>query len=95
MYDFTILFGLIGTIIGTVAYGPQIAHIIKEKCAHGLSISAWVGWFLSSALLLPHAVVLGDPIFILLQGIGVTCTGGVLVLARIYQGRKCQGCAKD
>jgi MtN3 and saliva related transmembrane protein len=79
------LTGFIGSCIVICAYVPQIAHLIKEHCAAGISRYAYILWFIASALLLVHAVMIRDTIFIVLQSINFVSTGIILFFAEKYK----------
>ena len=86
--------GLAGGLIGVASYGPQILHVLKKKCVHGLSLTAWGGWLLSTALIIPHAFVVGDPLFIFLQVLGLASILVMVALAYMYRGKYCGECKK-
>ena len=83
------VFGLAGTLIVVGAYLPQLIHLQRERCSAGLSQRAYVLWFVASLLILVHAIVQRDLVFIVLQGVNVIATGTIVVLAGRYKDSVC------
>ena len=79
----------LGTIIVAVAYIPQIVHLIHKHCAYGISIRAWGMWLLAAFLLLPHAIILKDSIFIALFVIQIVAILFILIFSYFHQGKFC------
>jgi uncharacterized protein with PQ loop repeat len=61
------IIGLVGSGLVIWAYVPQIEHLIKEHCSAGISRRAYALWFIAALLLLIHAVMIRDTVFIFLQ----------------------------
>jgi uncharacterized protein with PQ loop repeat len=74
--------GWAGTSLVIVAYAPQIHHLWAERCAWGISLTTWVIWLLSSALLLTYCVLRRDTLFTAVQAINITAILATIVLAR-------------
>ena len=74
--------GWVGTVLVTIAYVPQIHHLIVEKCAWGISISTWLIWLLASALLLIYCILQHDSLFIIVQSINIIAIVTTIILAR-------------
>lgn len=89
MMQVTQVFGFIGTLLVAVGYLPQIVHMAREGCSAGVSVRAWVCWLISSLLILSHALVLTDVVFVALQAINITAIVCIIVLARRYQRMTC------
>jgi uncharacterized protein with PQ loop repeat len=83
------VFGLAGTIIVVGAYLPQLIHLKRERCSGGLSRRAYVLWFIASLLVLVHAVMLEDLVFIALQGANAIATGMIVALTGRYEDNIC------
>lgn len=83
------IIGFIGTGLVIWAYVPQIRHLIQEHCSAGISRRAYVIWFIASLLLLIHAVMIQDIVFILLQTVSGLLTLTILVYARKYKDGVC------
>ena len=77
--------GFIGSGLVILAYVPQIRHLIKEHCSQGISRYAYILWLIAATLLLFHAVMIGDAVFIVLQIISALATGLVLFYAEKYK----------
>ena len=75
---------LIAGIIGTLAYAPQIHHIIKTKNAKGISVKAWLLWLLTGLIILVYSVHKGDIVFITLTTLNSISIITVLILAFKY-----------
>lgn len=71
------------------AYLPQIAHLIKAKCAAGVSLSAYLVWTSSALLLLVYSLTTGDPVFITLQGYQLLALGLIFVLSLKHRDHRC------
>ena len=76
------IFGWIGTTLVIIAYYPQIHHLRVEKCAWGLSITTWIIWLVSSALLLIYSAIRQDLLFIVVQCINILAIVATIILAR-------------
>lgn len=83
------VFGLAGTIMVVGAYLPQLIYLERERCSGGLSRGAYVLWFVASLLILVHAILLGDLVFVTLQGANAIATGMIVVLTGRYKGNIC------
>jgi uncharacterized protein with PQ loop repeat len=81
--------GFIGTGLVIWAYVPQIHHLIKEHCSAGISLRAYVLWFIAAILLLVHAIMIQDATFIFLQTVNTSLTLIVLVFAKKYRNGIC------
>jgi len=79
----------LGTIIVAVAYIPQIVHLIRKHCAYGISIGAWGLWLFAALLLLPHAIILKAPIFIVLFSIQIIAILFILIFSYFHQDKFC------
>lgn len=71
------------------AYLPQLIYLERERCSGGLSRGAYVLWFVASLLILVHAILLGDLVFVTLQGANAIATGMIVVLTGRYKGNIC------
>ena len=83
------VFGLAGTLIVVGAYLPQLVHLKRERCSGGLSRRAYVLWFVASLLILVHAIMLRDLVFVTLQSVNAIATGMIVVLAGRYKDNVC------
>jgi uncharacterized protein with PQ loop repeat len=81
--------GFIGTIIVAIGYLPQIAHMARQRCSAGVSISARFVWLLASLLIATHAFVVFDVVFMVLQVVNILAGVMVIVLAKRYEGMLC------
>lgn len=81
--------GFAGTSLVVFAYLPQITHLIRAKCAAGVSLSAYLVWTSSALLLLVYALTTGDPVFITLQGYQLLALGLIFVLSLKHRGHSC------
>ena len=90
IYDLSQISGFAGAIISCMAYIPQIIHLIKEKCAEGISIKAFASWFLASSLLLFHAIMIKSVIFILFQTGSLLAISIILIFAYKYRKHLCK-----
>jgi uncharacterized protein with PQ loop repeat len=73
--------GFAGTTLVVFAYLPQIAHLLRAKCAAGVSLSAYLVWTSSALLLLVYALTTSDPVFITLQGYQLLALGLIFALS--------------
>lgn len=79
----------LGSIIMVFAYFPQIWHLVRERCAAGISLRAYALWSFAALLLLIHAVLINDKIFILLQGINLIATWTITIITAQYPQARC------
>lgn len=76
------------TIVGFVAYVPQIVKLIKDKNADGCSILTWLFWLTNSCLYLVYLLLSEVTIWLILSQvtevllIGVTFTLIVIIQAK-------------
>ncbi len=81
--------GLVGTILCALAYLPQIIHLIRERCAAGLSVWAYVMWVVASGCLLTYAVAIRDPVFVALQGYHLIAATLICFFSKKYERSLC------
>lgn len=69
-------------ITGNLAFLPQIRKLLKETGrAEGISLEAWIVWFLNSGISFGYAVMcVSDMKFAVTCGLGATLSGVVCVL---------------
>jgi uncharacterized protein with PQ loop repeat len=83
------LIGLTGASLAGFAYLPQIRHLIQERCAAGISRSAFALWLIASMLMTIHAALLPAPVFVCLGAIQITAIATILVYSARYRGHAC------
>lgn len=83
------LAGFIGSILVIYAYVPQIRHLIAAHCSAGISSRAYSLWLVAAALLLSHAIVIRDAVFITLQILNMAAIGLTLFFAQKYKNGTC------
>ena len=83
------IMGMTGIVLSAVAYLPQVSHLIRERCAAGISTGAWSLWLASSFLVGALAIYRRDFVFISLAGTSLLSSTAILALARRYQGMAC------
>jgi uncharacterized protein with PQ loop repeat len=81
--------GFIGTGLVSVAYIPQIRHLIKEHCSAGISAKAYVLWFMASVFFLVHAAMIVDAVFIGVQIVNLLVMGMIVICVRKYERQIC------
>lgn len=79
------IIGFIGSGLVIWAYVPQIKYLIKDHCSAGISRRAYALWFIAAPLLLIHAVMIRDTVFIFLQAANVLLTLVILIFAGKYK----------
>jgi uncharacterized protein with PQ loop repeat len=84
------LLGFIGTALVFAGYVPQIEHLIKEHCSAGISIRAYALWCSASLLVLIHATMTKDAVFVCVQFVNLTAGCLILFFARVYEGQVCE-----
>jgi uncharacterized protein with PQ loop repeat len=62
------ILGFLGTGLVIVGYFPQVFHMVKERCAAGISIPAFALWCSASLLFLLHATMIGDALLSVSNG---------------------------
>ena len=82
--------GFIGTFIVAIGYLPQVVHLAREGCSAGVSVAAWYLWLLASLLIVGHAFVVFDRVFIALQVVNILAIATIIVLAKRYEGMVCR-----
>jgi len=83
------ILGGAATLLVIAGYMPQISHLIRERCAAGISIPAFSLWMAASALFLIHAVLIDDAVFVVAQSINLGAGGIIVTLCRTYEGQLC------
>ena len=81
--------GFAGVALGFVGYMPQVVHLLRQRCSAGLSVHAYLIWLTAAVLLLTHALLIYDGVFIALQAFGAVLDIAVLFLAIKYRGTVC------
>jgi uncharacterized protein with PQ loop repeat len=84
------ILGLAGVAINCFAYVPQIVHLAKEHCSAGVSVKAWMLWFLASFLISFHAFRVLDVVFLTLQSVNMIAITLIIVLSKRYQNMFCE-----
>lgn len=80
----------IGTVLVAIAYIPQITHLIAKHCAYGISVKAWLLWFLATLLILPHTIFVGDRALIFLVSTHALAISFIVVFSYFHQDRICE-----
>ncbi|HSG78427.1 MAG TPA: PQ-loop repeat-containing protein [Acidimicrobiia bacterium] len=73
--------GFMGTGLVMAAYVPQVAHLLRARCAGGVSLGAYLVWSTAAILLLTYAIASGDPVFIALQGYQLVTLASISLLS--------------
>ena len=81
--------GFVGAGLVIAAYLPQVVHLIKERCSWGISLGAYMLWFVAGILIFVHAMSLSDPVFIVLQAYNVVATATIVAFAKKYKQNIC------
>lgn len=76
------IIGWTGTILVIIAYYPQIHHLWAEKCAWGISLTTWIIWLFSGALLLIYALLREEILFVIVQIINIAAVAATIALTR-------------
>ena len=76
------IIGWAGTTLVIIAYFPQIHHLWAEKCAWGISLTTWIMWLFSSALLLIYALLREEILFVIVQTINIAAIVTTIALTR-------------
>jgi uncharacterized protein with PQ loop repeat len=82
--------GYAGTALVILAYVPQIAHLVRQRCSAGLSAGAYLLWGIAAMLLLGYALATGDPVFTALQVYQVGAAVSICLLSRRYRDSLCE-----
>ncbi|MGH9224231.1 MAG: PQ-loop domain-containing transporter [Acidimicrobiales bacterium] len=83
------IIGLGGALLAGYAYLPQVTHLVRERCAAGLSERAFALWLMASLLMTVHAVTIGAVVFIVLGIQQVAATALIAFYCRLYRGQPC------
>ena len=89
MLTTTEIAGFIGAGLAGTAYVPQISHLIRARCAAGISRLAFEVWLLASLLTTARAIAIHAGVFIALGGIQIVATALILFYAARYQDTSC------
>ena len=81
--------GFGGAALAAYAYAPQIAHLVREQCSAGISVRAFSLWLVASALLATHAMVIADPVFVLLGLVQIAATAVIVFYGHKYRYSVC------
>ena len=74
------LLGLGGAALSGYAYLPQITHLVKERCAAGLSERAFLLWLVASLLMTVHALSIRALVFVVLGLLRIASTAIIRLL---------------
>ena len=89
MLTITEIAGFAGAGLAGAAYVPQISHLIRARCAAGISRLAFAVWLLASVLVTVRAVAIGADVFIVLGGIQIVATTFIMFYAARYKDAPC------
>ena len=89
MLSATEVAGFAGAGLAGAAYVPQISHLVRARCAAGISRLAFAVWLLSSVLVTARAVAIGAGVFIALGGIQIVATALIVLCAVRYKDTPC------
>ena len=89
MLTATEIAGFAGAGLAGAAYVPQIAHLIRARCAAGISRLAFAAWLLASVLTTTRAIAIHAAVFIALGGIQIVATALIMICAARYQDTPC------
>jgi hypothetical protein len=81
--------GYLGAGLAGAAYVPQITHLIRARCAAGISRLAFAVWLVASVLVISRAVALRAGVFIVLGGIQIVATAIIVLCATRYRDMYC------
>jgi uncharacterized protein with PQ loop repeat len=81
--------GFLGAGLAGLAYVPQISHLIRARCAAGISRLAFGIWLLASFLTSAQAIAIHAGVFIVLGGIQILATTIIMYYAARYKGTRC------
>jgi uncharacterized protein with PQ loop repeat len=84
------ILGFVGTGLVAVAYIPQIRHLIKEHCSAGISVKAYILWFMASVFFLIHAAMITDAVFIGVQLVNLGAICVIVTYSRRYEKQFCE-----
>src|SRR5688572_1448193 len=82
--------GFAGALLAAGAYVPQIWHLVRERCAAGLSRSAFLVWLFASFLVATRAVAIREAVFIALGVVQLVATGVILFYCTRFAGMYCE-----
>lgn len=88
--EFSEVLGFLGTGLLAVAYVPQIRHLIREHCSAGISIKAYILWFIGSLLFLIHASVIMDLVFVVIQLVNLAAIVTIVICTKRYEKTMCR-----
>lgn len=83
------LLGLTGTLIVAAAYVPQIVHLVRRRCACGISVGAWSLWLLSALLIFPNALLSKNVVFVATQTVNLLAVAFIVSFAHFHHGKRC------
>ena len=89
MLTITQIAGFAGAGLAGAAYVPQVSHLIRDRCAAGISRLAFAVWLLASVLTTARAVAIHAGVFIVLGGIQIVATALIVVCAARYKDTPC------
>lgn len=69
------------------AYIPQIAHLVREHCAVGISLRAWSLWVAAGFLLMPSALTGRAAVFTVLLIAQIILGIFILVFSYYHKGK--------
>ena len=81
--------GFAGAALAGAAYVPQISHLIRARCAAGISRLAFQVWLLASLLTTARAIAIHAAVFIVLGGTQIVATALIMLYATRYKDTVC------
>ena len=89
MLTLTEIAGFAGAALAGVAYVPQISHLVRARCAAGISRLAFEVWLLAALLTTTRAIAIHAGVFIALGGIQIVATALIMLYAARYKDTPC------
>lgn len=83
------IFAFAGSLLMIVAYVPQIAHLFRERCTAGISLRAYFLWSIAALILVIHAFMINDAVFIIVQGFTLLATWMITFYTWRHPGDRC------
>ena len=75
-------------IVAIIAYVPQVTHLIKVKDSKGISVLAWIVWFLCNFMLLIYAISIKDIPYIIVQTLSCFANLSIIMLSIKYKNNR-------
>lgn len=85
MFNILAIGAIVAGIVAIAAHIPQATHLIRVKDSSGISVPAWLTWFLCNLVLFIYAFSIKNTPYIIVYGLSCLANLIIIILALKYK----------